>query len=113
MSRPTMRHVTPTEAEKAVKDGAAVLVDVRESDEVAEGMAAPAQWMATSEIESNTPAWREFFRKLSREKEIILYCAAGGRSGWAAGYLESQGFQTANMGGYHGWVEAGLPVRKP
>lgn len=105
--------VTPMEAYGALKNGFAVLVDVREKDEIAQGMAAPARWIATSEIDARGPAWNDFVKSLPKDKQIVFYCRSGNRSGRAASALSAQGFRTANMGGFAGWSAAGLPTKKP
>ena len=55
--------------------------------------------------------WKEFLEK-NRDKELILYCRSGNRSGRAAAILGIEGFKTANAGGFRDWLSAGLPVRK-
>lgn len=105
--------MTPHEAYGVLQNGFAVLVDVRESEEVKSGIATPAQWMPTSKIESQSVEWQEFVKKLSKDKQVIFYCAKGGRAGRVAALLAKEGFKTANMGGYADWAQAGLPVRKP
>lgn len=105
--------ISPRDAFEKVSQGTAVLVDVREQDEIEEGMAAPAQWMPTSEIDENSPRWKGFIETLPKNKPVILYCAAGVRSGRAAALLETLGYQTLNVGGYNDWTGAGLPTRKP
>ena len=107
-----VRRVTPAEAAQLVTDGQAVLVDVREPDEWADGVAAPAELLALSDLTGSRQTWKPFLEK-SRAKELILYCRSGGRSGRAAQLLASEGFRTANAGGFSDWASAGLPVRKP
>lgn len=102
----------PTEAARKVKEGTAVLVDVREADEWADGVAAPAALLALSDLRRERAAWKPFLSK-NKDKELILYCHSGGRSGMAARLLNSEGYKAANLGGYSDWVEAGLPTRKP
>ena len=108
---PTVRRVTPTEAAQRVADGQALLVDVREPDEWADVVAAPAELLALSDLTGPRQAWKSFLEK-NRDKELILYCRSGGRSGRAAQLLASEGFRTANAGGFSDWARAGLPVRK-
>ncbi len=50
-----------------------------------------------------------------KEKQIILVCAVGGRSGYAAKFLKNQGFKhLINMkGGMMAWNSRGLPVERP
>ena len=49
----------------------------------------------------------------NKDKELILYCASGARSGVAASILRKEGFNAVNAGGFGNWSRAGLPVRKP
>jgi rhodanese-related sulfurtransferase len=107
-----VRHVAPTEAAQLVADGKAVLVDVREPDEWADGVAAPGELLALSDLQGARQTWKPFLEK-NRDKELILYCRSGGRSGRAAQLLASEGFRTTNAGGFGDWARAGLPVRKP
>ncbi|MBI4925436.1 MAG: rhodanese-like domain-containing protein [Bdellovibrio sp.] len=105
-----VRSVTPQEVMGLLRNDFAILVDVRESEELKDGMAQGAIWMPTSKIESDENAWREFVSKLSKAKEIIFYCAAGVRAEKVAKKLASLGFKTANMGGFSDWVKTGLPI---
>jgi len=107
-----VRHVAPAEAAQLVAEGKAVLVDVREPDEWADGVAAPAELLALSDLTGPRQVWKPFLEK-NRDQELILYCRSGGRSGRAAQLLAAEGFRTANAGGFSDWARAGLPVRKP
>lgn len=104
--------VKPEEAARKVKAGTAVLIDVREADEWAEGVAGPAALLALSDLRRSRADWGPFLAA-NRDKELILYCHSGGRSGMAARLLCSEGFRAANLGGFSDWVGAGLPTRKP
>lgn len=105
--------IKPQEAYQEIQKGNAILVDVREQEELqSEGIASSAKWIATSEIEVNSPKWQKFVEELPKDKTIITYCAAGVRSGRAAARLESMGFRTENVGGYQDWAGAGLPTQK-
>ncbi len=104
--------VTPAEAAKAVADGTAVLVDVRESEEWAEtGVAEPALLLSKSDFENNGEGWKVMLEK-NADKRIILYCRSGNRAGQVAEALAKQGKSVANAGGFEDWKKAGLPVRK-
>ena len=105
--------VSVKEAEGLIRNDFAVLVDVREDDEIKSGMAAPARWFPTSKIEADDPSWKEFVSKLPKDKQIVFYCAAGVRAGQAAAKLAGQGFKVGNMGGFKDWKAAGLPVKQP
>lgn len=49
----------------------------------------------------------------ARDREILLYCASGGRSGLAARLLAQEGFQAHNTGGLTNWAAADWPVVPP
>jgi rhodanese-related sulfurtransferase len=104
--------ITPAEAAQHVAAGKAVLIDVREPKEWAEtGVAAPAALLALSDLNGDRKQWKEFLEK-NRDKELILYCRSGTRSGRAAKLLAEEGYRTLNAGGFHDWQAAGLPTRK-
>ncbi|MCM2323518.1 MAG: rhodanese-like domain-containing protein [Oligoflexia bacterium] len=105
--------VSPREVDGLLRNDFAVLLDVREESEIkAEGMADRALWFPSSKIEANDPSWREFLGKLPRDKQIVIYCRSGRRSGLAADKLAKEGFRVSNMGAFQDWVKAGLPVKK-
>jgi rhodanese-related sulfurtransferase len=103
-----VRSVAPQEAAQLVSEGKAVLIDVREPDEWEDGVAKPALTIALGDIQSSEA---EAQLAKHKDKEIILYCRSGGRSGMAARILAQKGFRTANAGGFRDWERAGLPVR--
>lgn len=104
--------VSPSEAEALLAGGQAVLVDIREPDEWAEtGVAAPAVTLAMSEIAGPSEEWLKFLQG-NQERQLLLYCKAGGRAQRLALALASHGYKTANAGGFSDWAGAGLPVRQ-
>jgi rhodanese-related sulfurtransferase len=104
--------ISAAEAETRVKTGTAVLIDVREPNEWADGVAAPALLCSLSDLRGERAQWKAVL-EANRDKELILYCASGARSGVAAGMLRKEGFSAVNAGGFGGWRAAGLPVRQP
>lgn len=104
--------ISPAEAEARVKAGTAVLIDVREPDEWAGGVAASALLCSLSDLRGPRTQWGPVL-EANREKELIVYCRSGARSGMAADLLRKEGFQVINAGGFGGWRSAGLPVRTP
>jgi rhodanese-related sulfurtransferase len=104
--------ITPADAARLVAAGQAVLVDVREPTEWTEtGVAAPAVLLAKSAFDAEQAGgWKTFLAK-SGDKEIILYCRSGRRSGAVAEALAGLGYKVANAGGFRDWRDAGLPVR--
>jgi len=104
--------ISAADAAAKLKAGTAVLVDVREPGEWRSGVAQPAALLPFSDLRGPRQQWGAFLAK-HREKQIILYCASGLRSGSAASLLRKEGFTVANLGGFFAWAQAGLPVKKP
>lgn len=105
--------MSPTESQELFKAGKAILVDVREDEELREsGTAEGALWMPTSKICDDDPEWTAFKANLPKDKKVILFCRSGNRSGRVAEFLRCEGYDTENAGGFKDWVAAGLPVRK-
>ena len=105
--------VQPLEAFGLLKNDFAVIVDVREKDELAQGKVKGARWISSVDAEKDTPEWKDFVSKLPKDKQVILYCRSGRRSGLVADLLAKQGYSAMNMGGFSAWEKAGLPVEKP
>jgi rhodanese-related sulfurtransferase len=106
-----VRPVSAEEAARLVTSGSAVLVDVREPDEWADsGVAKPAHLLPFSGLTAPSLKWKNFLQQ-HKQREIILYCLSGARSGNAARLLARQDFKVANLGGLRAWVDAGLPLR--
>ena len=102
--------ISPAEAAARVAAGKAILIDVREPGEWAGGVAEPAMLCSFSDLRGVRAQWKSVL-EANRDKELILYCASGARSGIAAGMLRKEGFNAVNCGGFGGWRGAGLPVR--
>jgi rhodanese-related sulfurtransferase len=50
--------------------------------------------------------------KLTADKPVAVYCAAGGRAGLAVQTLSGLGFQAVNIGGLADWTKAGGPLSR-
>ncbi|MBI5689817.1 MAG: rhodanese-like domain-containing protein [Verrucomicrobia bacterium] len=107
-----IKPVAPPEAARLVKEGKAVLVDVREPPEWRDsGVAEPAVLLPMSDFNGEQRQWKDFLAK-NRDKQILLYCRSGGRSAAVAESLVGKGYKAANIGTLRDWTKAGLPVRK-
>jgi rhodanese-related sulfurtransferase len=104
--------ISAAEADERVKAATAVLIDVREPDEWNDGVAEPALLCSLSDLRGPRAQWKAVL-EANKDKELILYCASGARSGVAASILRKEGFNVVNAGGFGNWSRAGLPVRKP
>ncbi len=104
--------IAPAAAAAEAEAGTAVIIDVREPAEWTAGVAAPAVLLPLSDLRGERREWGPFLTA-HRGRRLLLYCAAGGRSGFAAGLLRREGWATENLGSYARWQAAGLPVRRP
>lgn len=105
--------VTPGDAVALLDDDATVFVDVRESQEWAQGRIPGAihaprgflEFIAHPQGPNHNPAF-------SSGKQLVVYCGSGGRSALAGKTLKDMGFErvTNLMGGIQGWMQSGGPL---
>lgn len=105
--------ISVADAKAKLDAGTAILIDVRESDEVALGMAAPALWYAKSSIDKDLGSFIAFLTHEANGKEIIIYCRSGHRASLVIQALSEQHIFAFNMGGFQDWVDAGFPTKNP
>lgn len=95
--------------ERVKADTSAIILDVRQPEEFAEGHLAQAinlDWL-------NQTVFINGLAKLNKQKTYYVYCRSGRRSQAAASKLKAEGFQVIDLkGGYLHWVEVGMPVVK-
>lgn len=89
----------PKVAYEMMKQGEAVIIDVREESEIKAGMLKDAKWFPLSKI-LNDKNWKEDFDKLTNGKKIFLHCRSGKRSGRVVDILKTKGLESENIGGY-------------
>ena len=105
--------ISVAEAERLIRDKGALLVDVREAQELsASGKLANAlhvpRGMLEFKADGSAPAHNPEFR---RDRPIILYCASGGRSSLSGKTLRDLGYKDVyNLGGFKDAVAAGFPT---
>jgi len=108
-----VKAIDPKETYGMVLNDFAVLVDVREAEELKKsGAAQPAKWIPFSKIQHGSAEWSEFKKAFPKGKQAIFYCAGGGRAQIAAEDIAKDGVQARNMGGFSDWAAAGLPTRR-
>lgn len=107
-----VRRVAPAEAAPRIRSGEAILIDVREPAEWKAGVAESARLLPMSDLVGRRRQWGPFLAEAAG-KELLLYCAVGGRAGAAARILRAQGHRVGNAGGFRDWVAAGWPTTRP
>jgi molybdopterin/thiamine biosynthesis adenylyltransferase/rhodanese-related sulfurtransferase len=108
-ARSQIREVSPQEVD-ALPSGAATIVDVREASEWEQGHIPGAHHVSKSYIEQQIEAIAP-----DRDAQVVLYCAGGVRSLFAAQTMAEMGYtNVASMAqGFQGWKGAGLPFDTP
>lgn len=101
-----VKEICPTTTQQWVKEGA-LLVDVRENDEVAE-----LSYDVPNLLHIPLTQFEERFNEIPKDKPVVMVCKSGGRSLRAAGFLVNHGYENVvNM--QHGiirWVQKGFPT---
>jgi rhodanese-related sulfurtransferase len=102
-----VKEICPTTTQEWVKNGA-LLIDVREKDEVSE-----LAYDVPNIINIPLSEFEERFNEIPKDKDVVMVCKGGGRSLRAAGFLVNHGYtNVVNM--QHGiarWVQKGFPTK--
>ena len=102
--------VDPSDVRAQLNNGA-VVIDVREPEEWGAGHIPGAQHVPKSYLESRIEA-----AVPDRDSHVVLYCASGNRSAWAARTLiEDLGYENVESmtGGFTLWKDRGYDVAVP
>jgi rhodanese-related sulfurtransferase len=102
-----IKQVTPQDVMDMQQRGERItLLDVRDLNEVNLGKIPGAEHISRGNLETKVEA------RVPRSAHVIIYCASGNRSAFAAETLEQMGYgNVASMsGGIRGWMEAGGDV---
>ncbi len=98
--------ICPTKTQALIKNGA-LLVDVREKDEVAQ-----LAYDVPNIINIPLSVFEEHYTEIPKDREVVMVCKAGGRSLRAAGFMVYHGYvNVINM--KHGlirWAQKGFPT---
>ncbi len=109
-----IENLSPDEVESEIRQGDAVLVDIREAEELdAAGRIPGAVHVPRGMLEFRADPTSPYHQApLDPSKRVILHCASGGRSALAAAALQEMGYdKVAHLdGGIGAWKEAGKPV---
>jgi molybdopterin/thiamine biosynthesis adenylyltransferase/rhodanese-related sulfurtransferase len=100
--------ISPEEAEARL--GSATFLDVREQDEHDQGEIPGSVFIPRGHLESQAES-----RLVDRDQPIVVYCAGGNRSAFAAETLEQLGFTdvVSMAGGFGRWKDQGRPWITP
>ncbi len=101
--------VQPSEAVLLINREKAVLIDVCEPAEFAQGHATGSKNIPLAQLEAQLPQLVK-----SKSLPVILVCQVGGRASRAAAQAQKMGYERAQAlaGGLKAWREASLPIEK-
>lgn len=104
-----VKEICPTTTQKWVEKGA-LLVDVREKDEVTE-----LAYDVPNLINIPLSEFEERFEEVPKDHEVVMVCRGGGRSLRAAGFLINHGYDASKVVNMqHGiirWAQKGFPTK--
>ncbi|MGT2504060.1 rhodanese-like domain-containing protein [Bradyrhizobium guangxiense] len=101
--------ITSDQAAEMIRSGNTLVVDVRDAPEVAaSGKIAGAVHVSRGMLEFRAdPELPSYDKAFDRSKNVILYCASGGRSALAGKLLKDMGYDKVyNLGGFKDWTGA-------
>lgn len=98
-----------TEAVMLMSRKSALVLDVREPDEFAQGHLQGARNVPLSQLSARLKELEKF-----RDKPVLVVCERGRRANAAAKLLKAQSFTTLNIlkGGMQAWIDAKMPSSK-
>jgi rhodanese-related sulfurtransferase len=102
-----VKEICPTTTQEWIKNGA-LLVDVRENDEVA-----TLSYDVPNLLHIPLSDFENRYQEIPTDHDVVMVCRSGARSLRAAGYLKHKGYdRVVNM--QHGiirWVQKGFPTK--
>lgn len=98
-----------TEAVVLMNRKSALVLDVRETDEFAQGHLQGARNIPLSQLDVRSKELEKF-----RDKPVLIVCQRGSRASKASRLLKAQNFSALNVlkGGMQAWQEANMPTGK-
>ncbi len=111
-----VKTISPADARTLLKDTGTVFIDLRDSAELQRDGKIPGavhvnRGMLEFALDPTLPYHNPAF---SSGKQVIFYCASGGRSALAADTAQQLGLERVSHlgGGFKGWCESGGAVEK-
>jgi rhodanese-related sulfurtransferase len=109
----TIPRITPAQARDMIAQGNTLVVDVRDGPEVEKsGKVAGAVNVSRGMLEFRADPESPYHDKnFAKDKNVIVYCASGGRSALSGKVLKDFGYEHVyNLGAFKDWTDAGGEV---
>jgi molybdopterin/thiamine biosynthesis adenylyltransferase/rhodanese-related sulfurtransferase len=109
-AKAVISEVDPAEAQQRIDGGGVVVLDVREPDEYEQGALIDAVHIPRGHLEGQVEG-----KILDKDAPVVVYCAGGVRSAFAARTLQELGYTdvVSMNGGFGKWKDEGRPWRTP
>jgi molybdopterin/thiamine biosynthesis adenylyltransferase/rhodanese-related sulfurtransferase len=109
-AKAAVREVDPVEAEEELGQDNAVVLDVREPDEYEQGALPGAVHIPRGTLETSVEG-----KIPDKSSHVVVYCAGGTRSAFAAKTLQDLGYSdvASVVGGFNRWKDEGRPWSTP
>lgn len=109
-AKSAITEIEPAEAQSRINGGGVLVLDVREPDEFEQGTLDNVLHIPRGHLEAQIEG-----RATDRNQEIIVYCAGGVRSAFAARTLQEMGYTNvlSMAGGFGRWKDEGRPWKLP
>ena len=109
-TKAAITEVDTEEAERRIGEGGVVVLDVREPDEYDQGALSGAVHIPRGQLETNIEG-----RIPDHDAPIVVYCAGGTRSAFAARTLQELGYDdvVSMAGGFNLWKDQGRDWKTP
>ncbi len=109
-AKSAIREAKADEVQPRLDDAAVVWLDVRESDEYEQGAIPGALHLPRGQLEFSVEG-----RIPDKSRPVVVYCAAGVRSAFAAKTMTDLGYAdvVSLIGGFNRWKDEGRPWKTP
>ena len=103
-AKSSIREVEPAQAAEEIADGPTVVLDVREPDEYEQGALPGAVHIPRGTLETSVEG-----RIPDKSSHVVVYCAGGTRSAFAAQTMQELGYTdvASVIGGFNRWKDEG------
>src|SRR5580698_4770844 len=103
-AKAAVREIEPAEAEQEIAAGDSVVLDVREPDEYEQGALSGAVHIPRGTLETSVEG-----RIPDKSSHVVVYCAGGTRSAFAAQTMQELGYRdvASVIGGFNRWKDEG------
>jgi rhodanese-related sulfurtransferase len=99
---------TDVETAATLHEQGALLIDVRTKNEFVTGHVPGASHVSLQSL----PNRADWIRRMATDRQVLVICRSGNRSGRATGQLRALGLDALNVrGGMIAWERKGLPTR--